>query len=274
MSTALAEPAVTVDAFLGGRVEAVQPAAGHHRSGLEAVILAASLETRISGTVADLGAGVGVAGFCVAARCKRARVVLVERDPVAVGCARQALTRTTNASFADRVRIVSADIEASEGERSTAGIGRDLAEHVILNPPFYGGAGGTRSPEPARAGAHVLGERGLDAWFRAATSILKFGGDLSVIFRADGLEDLLAAAGRRFGAVDILPIHPRPEQPAHRLLMRAIKGSRAALRILPGLVLHDDTGSGFRPPVEAMLRDGRALSSAHRPWHQARGRPS
>ncbi len=54
-------PAVTADAFLGGKVEALQPAAGHHRSGLEAVLLAASLDSRIAGTVVDLGAGAGVA---------------------------------------------------------------------------------------------------------------------------------------------------------------------------------------------------------------------
>jgi tRNA1(Val) A37 N6-methylase TrmN6 len=274
MQPAVAETATTVDAFLGGRVEAIQPSAGHHRSGLEAVLLAASLETRISGTVADLGAGVGVAGFCVAARCKRAKVVLVERDPTAIACARESLTRPANAAFAERVRIVSADIAASETDRATAGIGRDLAEHVILNPPFYLSAANSRSPEPARADAHVLGSGGLDAWFRAAASILKFGGELTAIFRAEGLDALLAAAGKRFGAFDILPIHPRPEAAAHRILVRAIKGSRAALRILPSLVLHDETGSAFRPTVEAILRDGRALSSAHRPWHQARGRPS
>ncbi|MEO8667636.1 MAG: methyltransferase [Bauldia sp.] len=273
MPAAMAEAATTVDAFLGGRVEAVQPAAGHHRSGLEAVLLAASLETRISGTVADLGAGVGVAGFCVAARCKRAKVVLVERDPVAIDCAREALTRPANADFADRVRVVSADIAASEAERTGAGIGRDLAEHVVLNPPFYTAAANTSSPEPARAGAHTLAASGIDPWFRAAASILKFGGDLTVIFRADGLESLLVAAGRRFGAFDILPIHPRPDEPAHRVLLRAVKGSRAGLRLLPGLVLHE-AGNTFRPGVEAILRDGKALSSAHRPWHQARGRPS
>jgi tRNA1(Val) A37 N6-methylase TrmN6 len=268
------EVATTVDAFLGGRVEAVQPAAGHHRAGLEAVLLAASLETRISGTVADLGAGVGVAGFCVAARCKRARVVLVERDPVAIACAREGLARPANAAFADRVRIIPADISAPEADRTTAGMGRDLAEHVIINPPFYGSAANSRSPEPARADAHVLGASGLDAWFRAAASILKFGGDLTVIFRADGVDALLAAAARRFGAVDILPVHPRPEAPAHRILLRAVKGSRAGLRLMPSLILHDETGSTFRPPVDALLREGRALSSAHRPWHQARGRPS
>ena len=65
---------LTVDAFLGGLVEAVQPASGHHRSGLEAVLLAASLDSRISGTVVDLGAGAGVAGFCAAARVTTPRI--------------------------------------------------------------------------------------------------------------------------------------------------------------------------------------------------------
>jgi tRNA1(Val) A37 N6-methylase TrmN6 len=144
-------PAVTIDAFLGGKVEAVQPASGHHRSGLEAVLLAAALDSRITGTVVDLGAGVGVAGFCAAARCKRAKVVLVERDPDLIECARLALARPGNAAFADRVRIVAADISAPQAARDEAGAGRDLADHVLLNPPFFERGGGTRSPAKARA---------------------------------------------------------------------------------------------------------------------------
>jgi tRNA1(Val) A37 N6-methylase TrmN6 len=271
MTEAAAESVpATVDAFLGGRVEAVQPAGRRHRSGLEAVMLAAALETRVSGTIVDLGAGVGVAGLCAAARCKRARVVLVERDPVAIDCARRSLALPANAAFADRVRIVPVDIEAPEADRAGAGIGRDLAEHIVLNPPFYSPAAGTRSPDEARAGAHVLGQGGLDAWLRAAASILKVGGDLTVVFRADGLRELLAAIGRRFGALDVLPVHPRDGEPAHRILVRAIKGSQAPLRILPSLVLHEETGNAYRPAVDAMLRDGRALSSVHHPWHSAR----
>ena len=263
----------TIDAFLGGRVEAVQPAEGYHRAGLEAVLLGASLDARIEGTVVDLGAGVGVAGFCAAVRCRRARIVLVERDMVAVGCARSALERPANAAFAERVRVVPVDISASEATRASAGIGRDLADHVLVNPPFHAAAAGTVSPRRTRAEAHVLGATGLDAWFRAAASVLKFGGDLTVIFRADGLEALLAAAGRRFGGLDVLPIHPRADAPASRILVRAVKGSRAVLRLLPPLVLHEKEG-GFLPEIEALLRDGRGLTSANRAWRTARGSPS
>ncbi len=267
-------PAVTIDAFLGGKVEAVQPATGHHRSGLEAVLLAAALDSRITGTVVDLGAGVGVAGFCAAARCKRAKVVLVERDPDLIDCARLALARPANQAFADRVRIIAADIAAPQAARAEAGAGRDLADHVLLNPPFYERAGGTRSPAKARASAHVLAAGGLDPWLRAAASVLKFGGDVTVIFRADGLADLLSASARRFGGAEIMPVLPRPEQPAHRILVRAVKGSRAALKILPPLVLHGEDGGAFVAGVDAILREGRALSSVNRAWHGGRARPS
>lgn len=268
------EGEVTVDAFLGGQVEALQPVRGHHRAGLEAVLLAAALDSRITGTVVDLGAGVGVAGFCAAARCKRARVVLVERDPVAVLCARAALERPANAAFADRVRVVSADIAAPEAERIGAGMGRGLADHVIVNPPFHVSTSSSASPGRARAEAHQLGPGGLDAWLRAAASVLKFRGDVTIVFRADGLDALLAAAGRRFGGLDILAVHPREGEPAHRILIRAVKGSRASLRILPPLVLHAGSGGGFLPPVEAMLRGGKGLSSIHKSWHLPRGHTS
>jgi tRNA1(Val) A37 N6-methylase TrmN6 len=263
----------TIDAFLGGRVEAVQPASGHHRAGLEAVLLAASLDAGASGTVVDLGAGVGVAGFCAAERCAAARIVLVERDPVLVACAREGLVRPANAGFGRRVTVIEADISAREPIRVAIGLGRGLADAAIMNPPFHESALGTPSPEAARADAHVLGEGGLVAWLRAAASLLKPGGAVTVIFRADGLDLLLAAFGRRFGGLDILASHPRAGLAAHRVLARGVKGSRAGLRLLPPLILHGESGNAFRPEIDRVLRDGAGLADIHRPWRSREGSP-
>src|SRR6185295_8383045 len=100
----------TVDAFLGGKLQAVQMAEGHHRSGLEAVLLSAAIEADFKGSVVDLGAGVGAAGMAIAARCRAANVTLVERDPQAIECARAALALPANAHFAHRVTIAAVDI--------------------------------------------------------------------------------------------------------------------------------------------------------------------
>ena len=101
---------------------------------------------------------------------------------------------------------------------------------------------------------------------RAAVSVLKPAGSLTVIFRADGLGALLAAMGTRFGSVDILPVQPRADQPAHRILVRAVKGSRAGSRLLPPLVLHGAAGGAYLSPVERILREGVSLAEAHPAW--------
>ncbi|MCC6984478.1 MAG: methyltransferase [Bauldia sp.] len=258
--------AVSADAFIGGRVEAEQPLAGHHRAGLEAVLIAAAVPAHARGTVVDLGAGAGVAGFCVAARCPATSVVLVERDAALVGAMRSSLARPANAGFAPRVRIVQTDIAAPEAEREAAGLAREDADFAILNPPFHA-AGAVRRPAgDSRAAAHLLGEDGLDPWFRAAASVLRPGGTVIAIFPAAGLEDLLAAAGSRFGALELLPIHPRAGRPALRLLLRGRKGSRGGTILRPGLTLHETEGNRYVPAVDALLRDGADLASAAPGW--------
>lgn len=260
----IASVETTIDAFLGGRVEVVQPVSGHHRAGLEAVLLAASLPANTRGTVVDLGAGAGVAGLCIAARCPDSAVKLVERDAVAVECARAALDRTANSIFAGRVDIVEADIKGG------AGLSQGIADAVVFNPPFYDSITASVSPSSARASAHVLSEGGLDPWFRAAAALASPGGIATIIFRADGLDLVIAAAKGRFGALDILPISPRTGEPAHRILIRGVKASRAPLRILPPMVLHEKTGNHFRPEIDAILREAAELASVVPSWNRGR----
>ncbi|HQS10759.1 MAG TPA: methyltransferase, partial [Xanthobacteraceae bacterium] len=92
----------------------------------------------------------------------------------------------------------------------------------------------------------------------AAYRCLAPGGTLAMILRPEDLSALLAALEGRFGAVRLLPVHPRPEAPAVRLIARAIKGRRTAPAILPGLILAEAGGApGAR--AQAILSDGAAL---------------
>jgi tRNA1(Val) A37 N6-methylase TrmN6 len=257
-------PQLTVDAFLGGIVEAVQPARGHHRSGLEAVLLAASLPATAEGSLVDLGAGAGVAGLCAAARCAGIFSVLVEREPLLVSCARQALERHANAAFAARVAILEANVGGSAIPWAPT------SDEVIINPPFHEERAGSASPDRARAGAHVLGKDGLEMWIKAALAVLKPRGRMTIIFRADGLDVLLSAIGKRFGGLDILPIQPRPAAPAHRIIVAGRKGARAALQLLPPLILHGAEGNAFLPEIDAVLRGGAGLDDIHAAWRNRR----
>lgn len=255
----------TIDAFLGGRVEAVQPKQGHHRSGLDAILLAAALAPDTIGAVVDLGAGAGVAGMALAARAAKAEITLVEREPELLVCAVMALARAANAGFSSRIAIVAADLLVAETRRQ-AGLSAGRFDHAILNPPFRDAASVRASPKEVRARAHVLEQGGIDSWLRAASDLVRNGGTVTIIFPADGLAALLDACSGRLGSLTLLPLHPRPGGEALRVILRGVRGSRAPLRILPGLVLHSADGNSFTPELTAILRDGAGLADFIPEW--------
>lgn len=249
--------ATSRDGFLGNQLLIDQPRSGSHRSGLDAVLLAASLSEGSTGHVVDLGAGVGVAGLAVAYRLPEVTVTLVEIDPDLARLARG--NAMLNAAVGDRAHVVTADVLAPAAERQAAGLTDNMADHVIMNPPFHLADRGRSSPAPARARAHALNVDAMDGWIRAAAALLKPSGTLTVIFRADELPRLLDAIGTRVGSLSLLPVHAHAGEPAHRLILRGKPQGRAPLRLLPALVLHAHDGS-FRPDVEIVLR-GTALQT-------------
>ena len=86
-------------------------------------------------------------------------------------------------------------------------------------------------------------------WLRAAARLLRPAGTVTLIWRADGLAEVLAALAAEFGAVSVLPIHPKPGMPAIRVLVRAAKGPwRAACRCCRALCLPTPTASQAQRP--------------------------
>jgi tRNA1(Val) A37 N6-methylase TrmN6 len=64
---------------------------------------------------------------------------------------------------------------------------------------------------------------------------------LSLIWRADGIAEVLAALGRGFGSLAIVPIHADPATPAIRVLIRAVKGGKARTQMQAALMLNDES---------------------------------
>jgi tRNA1(Val) A37 N6-methylase TrmN6 len=52
---------------------------------------------------------------------------------------------------------------------------------------------------------------------------------------------VLAALGRGFGSLAILPVHGDGNSPAIRVLIRAVKGGKAPAQIFTALVLNDES---------------------------------
>jgi tRNA1(Val) A37 N6-methylase TrmN6 len=241
------------DAVLGGRLVLRQPLRGH-RVGHDAILLAAATSAKSGEHAIDLGAGVGGAGLALARRIAGVAVTLVEIDPALTALAAGNAQRN---GLSDRVRAVRLDVEASAADFAAAGLGPGSAACVLMNPPFN--VAQQPSPDQARRLAHAASAATLEQWLRTAARLLHGDGVVTLIWRADGLADLLAALGKDFGAIAVLPVHPKPGAAAIRVLVRATKGNRATLALLPGFLLADTDGKPTAA-AEAVLRNGEALS--------------
>jgi tRNA1(Val) A37 N6-methylase TrmN6 len=225
----------TEDAFLGGQLLLRQPRSGH-RAGHDAMLLAAATSARSGDRVVDLGAGVGAAGLAVAKRVPGIELVLAEIDP-----ALAALARGNAASNAIAARTIVLDVASAADAFAAAGLAPDSVDVVLMNPPFNDASRHRASPDRGRELAHVATETTLEDWIHAGRRILRSGGVLTLIWRADGLAEVLAALGRGFGSLTILPVHADARSPAIRVLLRAVKGGKAPVRMLAALMLNDES---------------------------------
>lgn len=245
----------TIDAFHRGRFHVVQPKGGGHRSGVDAMLLASLVDDDRAISVADLGSGAGAAGLAVASRLEKARILLVERSPLMADYARQTIALPENGFLSGRVEVIEADVALTGKARVAAGLENEMHDHVIMNPPFND-AGDRRTPDALKAEAHAMPEDMWESWLRTAGAILKPGGQLSLIARPQSIADIIAACGRRFAGLEITSLHPRPGADATRLLVTAIKGSRARLSIRAPLTIHGSDGHSFMADVDD-LNNGR-----------------
>ena len=231
--------------LLDGRVRYAQPRRGF-RSGIEPVLLAAAIPARQGSLVLEGGCGAGAALLCLAARVVGVEGLGIDRDAGLVALASQ----NASANGWPNLRFMAADI-ASLPPLGTL-------DHACANPPYHSETG-TPSPDASRRAAKRGTAGVLAVWAEALARPLRSGGTLTFILPA-GLLPQAAVAFTDAGCppTAMLPLWPKTPHPAKLVLLRGIRGSRAAFRVLPGLVLHRADGS-FTAEADAILRGGSAL---------------
>lgn len=237
----------TIDAFLGGRLQLRQARHGF-RAGMDSILLASAAPTLAGGRVLEIGCGAGAALLAVAILNPGLRCVGVERH--AADAARARANADLNQLNA-QVTVLEGDPIADPA--MDTGPSFDAA---FCNPPFN--AKGRAAAEPRRH-AHES-EQSLLQWINALANRLTGGAPMVMIHRADALPGALTALEGRLGGVAVRPVLPFAGQPAHRVLIKATKGSRAPFRLLPPLVLHEAEAK-HTPMAEALLR-----GEARLPW--------
>ena len=240
---------VTDDAFLGGRVQLWQSKRGF-RAGLDSVMLAAAVPARPRDRVCDLGVGAGAASMCLAARVHPLHITGVEIDRDLADLARANAARN---GFSDSFEAVIADVL-----KRPRTIERQSFDHVMTNPPFHDAARGTRAPLADKARATSAERTHLDQWLRFARVLVKPGGWVTTIVPAEQLADVLAALSPRGLGAEIIPLCPKVGAAAKRIIIRVRTNSKAGLRLMAGVPLHNDDGTASSA-ANAVLRQGEPL---------------
>lgn len=236
--------AVTDGGLLGNRM-IYRQLAGGHRSGFEPVLLAAAVRAGPGALVLEVGTGAGAALLCLGARVPGVRGVGVERVAPLVALA--------NENF----KLNGLDMAALRADAAALPFAAQSFDHALANPPWFGVAD-TASPDAARDLARRATPALLGSWLGELGRVVKPRGSLSLILPAAGFAAAAAGlAAAKCGAITLVPLWPRAGAAAKMVIVTAVKASRAAAAVHPGLVLHDE--QGITAAAQEILRGGVAL---------------
>lgn len=243
------DTAVTRDAFLGGRLLLLQPSAGH-RSGSDAIFLAAAVPAIAGDRVLELGCGVGTALLALASRVPAIKGIGIEIEPNAASLA---LINVSDNELSDRLHIFCSDFRRMPPEAAMGGF-----SHVFANPPFFDILKTQPSPNAARRLARAAAESELVDWLKSAEQALIANGCFTLIFSADRIAELIALLPDTFGPIKVLPLLAGEGKAAKRAILQARKMPGRSIEILPGLILHQPNGA-YTSAADQILRHGGAL---------------
>ncbi|MCY3880155.1 MAG: methyltransferase [Rhodobacteraceae bacterium] len=237
---------VTQDRFLNGQVTARQPKHGY-RAAIDPVLLAAAVTAKAGQAVLELGCGVGVSLLCLCARTGPHSAVGLELQPELAE-----LARVNAHENSQPITIFDGDISDPPPP-----LRQMQFHHILANPPYRQGASHV-APRGRGKSTAVIEEVPLSAWTDLAARRLKPKGTLTMILPPARIADFLKTLPPYLGGIAVKPIYPRADAEAGRLIIRAVKDSRARLRLAKGMILHTADGA-FSPETEKLLRDGAGL---------------
>lgn len=244
---------VSRDDFLGGAIRLYQPEEGY-RIATDTVFLAASIKYDKSDRILDMGAGTGGILSCLVSRtADQIEENIFHGIELQAELLDLARLNACKNGFEGRIEYFSGDIE-----NPPAGCEPNSYHHVISNPPYLKKNGATASPYETKAMAHMDSHIELGKWVQLCLRMLKPLGHLTLVHRADRLDDIIAALHGKAGDIIIFPLWSTRDKDARRVIIQARKGGKGIIALKPGLIVHTSDGT-FTPEAEAILRHGAAL---------------
>lgn len=238
----------TNDDFLGGRLTLKQPKEGY-RITSDSVFLSATVSVKKAERILDMGAGSGAILSLLVARVGEnindCTLHGIEIQPELLSLARE----NTQSSITYFEGDILKDVEGCEP---------NSYHHVLSNPPYY--EKDKVSPSPHKTKAVAFGNEMIDlkVWIERMMRMVRPRGFLTLIHRADRLDDILSVLSSKAGSIILYPLYSKAGNDANRVIIRAQKDAKGLLCLKSGLIVHTSDGN-YSESAENILRHGHYL---------------
>jgi len=223
----------SLDDLILGDMQVIQSTQGY-RFSLDAVLLAHFPEPPFS-QVVELGGGSGVISLIMAWREPQAYFRLIEIQP---SMAERASRSIALNGLEERIKVIEGDINNIQHI-----LPRESADLVISNPPFWKKGEGKVSSNPEEAIARHELHLNLEELVQKGVYLLRQGGKMAIIHRADRLDEAMEIFRRNKTPVRRLRlIHSFIDKEARLVLIEAEKNRPGPLRVMPPLIVYDKVG--------------------------------
>lgn len=202
---------------------------------VDSVLLAHYVTPKAKDKVADLGTGTGVIALLVSALGGK-DITAFEVNPIMADLARRNVAGNGKEEV---IEVMECDYR-KVNERFPSG----SFSLVLANPPYRSVGTGKMSTLDGVASASYELNATLEDVFKTAQYLLKYGGRMAMVHRADRAADLISI-GRKYHMEPkrMRFIYARRGHTAVRVLMEWRYGGHPELTVEPPLLLHNDDGS-------------------------------
>ncbi|RCW50712.1 MULTISPECIES: tRNA1(Val) (adenine(37)-N6)-methyltransferase [unclassified Halanaerobium] len=215
----------------------------YFKFGTDSVLLANFAEFRPGDKVVDLGTGSGVIPLLLAYKNSGIKVSGVEIQSPLVELARRNVEIN---NLKERVNIIEADLCSLEDVFAAGS-----ADAVISNPPYLPvQSGETKENKFIAAARHEIHADIKDV-IKAASRVIKFGGNFYLVYRSWRLTEVIELLSRyNFQAKKMRFVHSRPQKESDIFLMKAKKGASPGLRVDPALFIYKEKSNLYTDEVK------------------------
>ena len=223
-----------VDDLQFGGLHIIQSQRGF-RFGMDAVLLSHFADVRPGDLVADLGTGTGIIPMLLAGHSKAAKITGLEIQPLMAEMA-QRTVRMNN--LEEVITILEGDLKHAH-----CLLGYNKFDVVTCNPPYERKGGGVVSSDPAWAIARHEEACTLSDVAHAAFDLLRLGGRLDMIIRADrAVDTLLTLKEARLEPKRICMVCPSADRSPNLMLVEATRDGKPGVKWDPQLVVYGPDG--------------------------------